>query len=260
MAPDPSSLLRLDGKVAVITGSTRGIGLATARLMGRAGARIVVSSRKADACEAVREQLAGEGIEAVAIPCHVGDGSERVALRDRTLEAFGRIDVMIPNAGVNPAFSTLQDLEDGAWDKIFEVNLRAAWHFGQLMLPEIARQGGGAMVLLSSIGSLVASPRSGAYSIAKAALNHLAVQLAYEWGPKNIRVNAIAPGVTRTDMIRAALADEAAMQATLKRTPLRRIGEPEDIAATALFLCAEAGRQITGQTIVVDGGATLTAA
>lgn len=256
---DPQTLLRLDGKVAVITGSTRGIGLATARMLGAAGASIVVSSRKPEACAAVRDELEGQGIKAVAIPCHVGSKDDRIRLAQEAVAAFGRVDILVPNAAVNPAFSTMQDLSEEAWDKVFEVNLKATWRLGQLLLPEIAKQGGGAMVLLSSIGSLVASPRSGAYSVAKAAINHLARQLAHEWGPRGIRVNAIAPGVTRTDMIRAALADEKAHEAAIQRTPLRRLGEPEDIAATVLFLVSEAGRHMTGQTLVVDGGSTLTA-
>ncbi len=259
MTEGPEQLFRLDGKTALITGSSRGIGLATAWMMARAGARVVISSRKADACEAVTAEFAAAGLEAVSIPCHVGEQPGRERLVAATLEAYGRIDVLVCNAGANPVSSTMQDLSNESWDKIFEVNLRAAWKLGQLVLPRIAEQGGGAMVMLSSIGGHVASRGSGAYAVAKAGVNHMARQLAGEWGPEGVRVNAVSPGVTRTDMIRARLGAAEAQAKEASRIPLRRLAEPEDIAAAILFLCADAGRHITGQTLVIDGGSTLAA-
>jgi NAD(P)-dependent dehydrogenase (short-subunit alcohol dehydrogenase family) len=226
-------------------------------MIAQAGGRVVISSRKSDACDAVRAAFESEGLEAIAAPCHVADAAGRAALVEATLKAYGRIDALVTNAGVNPIYSSLQDLSEDSWDKVFDVNLKAAWQLGKLALPEIARQGHGAMVMLSSIGSVLASPGSGAYAVAKAGVNHMARQLAGEWGPSGVRVNSVAPGVTRTDMIRARLADPAVLEKAQSRMPLRRVSEPEDIAAAILFLISDAGRQITGQTLVIDSGATL---
>lgn len=250
-------LFRLDGKVAVITGSTRGIGRATAEMMARMGARVTISSRKADACERVQAEFEQAGLESIAIPCHVGDAEGREHLVEATLKAFGRIDILVTNAGVNPTSQPLQTLTDETWDKVFDVNLKAAWQLSKLALPEIARQGGGAMVMLSSTASLGYAPGFGAYAVAKSGVNLLAQQLAGEWGPSGIRVNSVAPGVTKTDMIRASLGDPEKLAAAIEQTAIRRVGEPEDVAAAIHFLCCDAGRQITGQTLVVDGGANL---
>lgn len=257
---DPDPAFRLDGKVALITGSTRGIGLATARRMGEAGARVVISSRRAEACAAVEAALRADGIEAVGVTCHLGDPDDRLRLADSALAAFKRLDVLVANAAAHPVFSPLQDLPDEAWDKIFETNLKGTWHLSRLLLPEVAERNDGSMVILSSTGSLTATPRSGGYSVSKAALNHLARQLAHEWGPRGVRVNAVAPGVTLTEMVRAAYPDDDARQTVIDRTPLRRIGTPEDVANLVLFLATDAARHITGQTLVIDGGASLTAA
>lgn len=259
MTTDPGRLFRLDGKVAVITGSTRGIGRATAEMMARMGAKVTISSRKAAACEQVQAEFDAAGLESVSVPCHVGDAEGREQLIAAALKAFGRIDILVTNAGANPTSQPMQTLTEEVWDKVFDVNLRAAWQLGKLALPEIARQGGGAMVMLSSTASISYSPGFGAYAVAKAGVNHLARQLAGEWGPSGIRVNSVAPGVTKTDMIRASLGEPDRMAEAIERTAIRRIAEPEDLAATIHFLCCDAGRQITGQTLVVDGGSSLVA-
>lgn len=251
---------RLDGKVAIITGSSRGIGLATARLMARAGARVVISSRKAESCEQVCAQLQAEGLAAFAVPCHVGRDQDRRRLIEQTIQHWGRLDVLVANAAVNPSFEALQDLAPAVWDKILETNLTAPWRLAQLALPQIAAQGGGAMVLLSSIAGALAVPNSGAYAVSKAAENHLARQLAAEWGSRNLRVNVVAPGTTRTDMIRSLMAVAGAEERVIAQTALRRLAEPDDIAAAILFLASDAARHITGQVLVVDGGQTLGAA
>lgn len=252
-----NDIFRLDGKVALITGSTRGIGLATARMMARAGARIVISSRKAPACEAALAAFKRDGHAAIAVPAHVGNAEDRQRLVREALAAFGRIDVLVTNAAVNPIFAALQDVPLEVWNKVLETNLTAPWHLSQLVLPQMAQHGGGAMVMLSSVASMMALPKSGPYVISKAAGNHLTQQLAAEWGPQNIRVNAVVPGTTRTDMIRSIFADEKAMNTEIRKTALRRIGEPEDVAAAVLFLASDAARQITGQLLVVDGGQML---
>jgi dehydrogenase/reductase SDR family protein 4 len=259
MTTDPAARFRLDGKVAVITGSTRGIGRATALMMAQLGAKVTISSRKAAACAQVQAEFEAAGLQSIAVPCHVAETEGRERLVEAALKAFGRIDILVTNAGVNPTSEPLGTVSEEVWDKVFDVNLKAAWQLSRLALPEIAKQGGGAMVMLSSTASVSYSPGFGAYAVAKAGVNHLARQLAGEWGPSGIRVNSVAPGVTKTDMIRASLGDPEKLAQATERTAIRRIGEPEDIAATILFLCSDAGRQITGQTLVVDGGANLTA-
>lgn len=245
----------LAGKVAIVTGSTRGIGRATADAFARAGARVVISSRKADACEAARGEFEAAGHEVLAMPAHVGKAEDITRLVEATLERFGRLDVVVCNAAVNPVFAELQDITEDTWAKVMETNLTSVWRMSKAAFPTMAAQGGGAMVLLSSTASLVGTVTEGPYAVSKAAENHLARQLAVQWGPKNIRVNTIAPGVTRTDMIRNH--DPAMIARTLERTPLRRIGEPADIAAIALFFASDASRHLTGQLLVADGGGML---
>jgi dehydrogenase/reductase SDR family member 4 len=247
----------LNNKVALITGSTRGIGLATAKLMAQVGAKVVISSRKAEACERVCKELMAEGFEAIAIPCHIGTAEDRQRLVEETLKVYGRIDVLVVNAAVNPLFAPLQDTPDDIWHKVLDTNLTGALHLNQLVLPQMAAQGGGAVVMVSSIAAQVATPNSGPYAISKAAVEHLTRQLAVEWGVQNIRVNVVSPGTTRTDMIRALVADQAALDAAIAQTALHRLGEAEDIAAAILFLASAAARHITGQVLVVDGGQTL---
>lgn len=249
--------LSLTNKVALVTGSTRGIGLATARLMAQAGAKVVISSRKAEACERVQAQFAAQGLTAIALPCHVGDALERRRLVERTLAAYGRIDILVVNAAVNPVFAPLHQTDDATWHKVLDTNLFGALHLNQLVLPHMAAQGGGAVVMLSSLAALFGVANAGAYAISKAALNHLTRQLAVEWGAQQIRINAVAPGTTRTDMIRALVADEAALKAATAQVALGRLGEPEDVASVVLFLASDGARHITGQVLVVDGGQSL---
>lgn len=250
-------MFQLNDQVALITGSSRGIGLATARLMAQAGAKVVISSRKAEACERVCSELVAAGFDAIAVPCHVGNADDRARLVAETIKAFGRIDVLVVNAAVNPLFAPLQETPDDIWSKVLDTNLTGALHLCKLVLPQMAANGGGAVVMVSSIAAQVAAPNSGPYAVSKAAMEHLARQLAVEWGAKNIRVNAVSPGTTRTDMIRALVADEAAVNASIAQTALHRLGEPEEVGAAILFLASPAARHITGQVLVVDGGQSL---
>jgi NAD(P)-dependent dehydrogenase (short-subunit alcohol dehydrogenase family) len=247
----------LTGKVAIVTGSSKGIGRAIAEALARAGAKVVVSSRKAEACEEVVKALAGEGREAVAIPCHIGKREEVEALVAKTRECFGKIDVLVANAAVNPYYGPMTGLTDDAFDKVMQSNVRSALWLANLVQPEMAARKDGAIIFVSSIGGLKGTDALGIYAISKAADMQLARNLAVEWGPHNIRVNTIAPGLVRTDFARALWENPKLLELTEKRTPLRRIGDPEDIAGAAVFLASRAGRWITGQTIVIDGGVTI---
>jgi NAD(P)-dependent dehydrogenase (short-subunit alcohol dehydrogenase family) len=255
-----SRIFRLDGKVAVVTGSSKGIGRAIATQLARAGARVVISSRKSEACEEVRKGLEAEKLQAIAIPCNAGRKSELENLIKRTLDTYGRIDICVANAAVNPFFGSLEELKDETWDKVMTVNLRAVFWLANMALPHIAASGDGTFLAVSSIGALRSERGLAAYNISKLALIGLVQNLAVEWGPKGVRANAIAPGFVRTDFARALWENPELMRRIETRIPLGRIGEPDDIAGTAVFLSSSAARFITGQTIVADGGATIVGA
>ncbi|RFA27269.1 short-chain dehydrogenase [Alkalilimnicola ehrlichii] len=244
----------LTGKVALITGSTRGIGLAIAEEMAKAGAKVVISSRKPAACEKVADELAAKGYETLAIPCHVAEKEELYKLVDTALEKWGRIDILVANAATNPVYGPLSELTDEAYDKIMNTNVRGTFWLCNKVLPQMEKLGGGSVILLSSIAALRGNGVIGCYGMSKAAEASLARNLAIEWGPKNIRVNAIAPGLIRTDFAKALLDDPVRRQRAEERTPLRRVGEPKDIAGVAMFLASEASAYVTGQVLVADGG------
>lgn len=252
-----SSLFDLNGKVAVITGSSRGIGKAIAWQMAEHGAKVVISSRKTEACEPVAEALRNAGHDATAIACHVGKKEDLQNLVDKTKQTYGQIDVLVCNAATNPVYGTTAELSDEAWDKIMETNVRGTFWLCNMVLPDMAKQGGGNVIVLSSIASLRGNTVIGAYGVSKAAEAALVRNLAVEWGPKNIRVNAIAPGLVRTDFAKALVEDPKRLEQAEKRTPVRRIGEPVDIAGVAMFLATDASAYVTGQTLVADGGETI---
>ena len=252
-----SSLFDLSGKVALVTGSTRGIGKAIAFELARAGARVAISSRKRDACDAVRGELEREGHEVLAQSCNVSRKEELQALVDATRAKWGRIDIVIANAAANPYYGPLTGISDDAFDKIIANNLKSVLWLAAMTLPGMAAQGGGSFTLVGSIGGLLANSVIGAYGISKAAGHHLVRNLAAEWGPKNVRVNAIAPGLIKTDFARALWEDEARRAERIAATPLRRLGEPRDIAGIAVFIASDAAAFITGQVIVADGGVSV---
>jgi NAD(P)-dependent dehydrogenase (short-subunit alcohol dehydrogenase family) len=248
------SPFRLDDKVALITGSSRGIGLAIAQAMAEQGAKVVISSRKADACEAAAAAIRARGGVAAVIPCNVSRRDEVEALVEATRAQLGRIDIVVGNAAANPAYGPLATLSDEAFDKIIGTNVKSNLWLCNLTIPEMAARGGGAVVIVSSIGGLRGSDVIGAYGISKAADFALARNLAVEWGPKNVRVNCIAPGLVKTDFARALWENPDALARRTERTPLRRIGMPEEIGPIAAFLASPAASFITGQIIVADGG------
>lgn len=244
----------LTGKVAIVTGSSRGIGRAIAEMFAKAGAKVVVSSRTAEACAPVAEAIRAEGGEVIVVPCHIGKKDQLRGLVEATLAEWGRIDVLICNAAINPVYGPMSELTEEAFDKIMGTNVRSTWQLCQMVLPGMAAQGGGAVVLLSSIAGIRGNAVIGAYGISKAAEAALARNLAVEWGPKNVRINALAPGLVKTDFARALWEDPERLERAETQTPLRRIGTPEDIAGTALFLACDASAYVTGQTIIADGG------
>jgi NAD(P)-dependent dehydrogenase (short-subunit alcohol dehydrogenase family) len=247
----------LTGQVAVVTGSSKGIGRSIAETMASMGAKVVVSSRKADACEAVAAAIRKDGGEAVVIPCNIGRRPEVEALVKGTLDKFGKIDALVCNAAVNPYYGPLSGISDDAFDKIMASNIKSNLWLANLTLPGMAERGGGTLTIVSSIGGIRGSSMLGAYGISKAADFSLARSLAVEWGPKNIRVNCIAPGLVKTDFARALWENPDNLKKRTDTTPLRRIGEPDDIGGVAAFLASRAAAYITGQIIVADGGVTI---
>jgi NAD(P)-dependent dehydrogenase (short-subunit alcohol dehydrogenase family) len=247
----------LSGQVAVITGSSRGIGRAAAEVMASLGAKVVVSSRKADACKAVAAAIRDAGGEAIALVCNISRKEEVAALIDGTMRQWGRIDTLVCNAAVNPYFGPLAQIPEEAFEKIMNSNVKSNLWLCNLAFPVMAERGGGNAIIIASIGGLRGSTVLGAYGISKAADFQLARNLAAEWGPKNIRVNCIAPGLVKTDFARALWEDEARLKPRLETTPLRRIGEPADIGGIVAFLASRAAAFITGTTIVADGGVTI---
>ena len=255
-----STLFDLSGHVALITGSSKGIGKAIAQEMARHGARVVISSRKGDVCEAVaaaiNADVQGAG-EAVAIPAHVGEKAELERLVAETRRRLGPIDVLVCNAAVNPYHGPSKDIPDSAFDKIMSVNIRSNHWLAHLVLPEMVERKRGSIMIVSSVGGLRGSTELGAYAISKAADVQLVRNLACEYGPYNIRVNAISPGLVRTDFARALWENPANLERRTAHDPLRRIGEPDEIAGIAVYLASRAGSFTTGQNFVIDGGATI---
>lgn len=251
------NIFDLTGKTAVVTGSTKGIGRAIVEALARAGAKVVISSRRQEKCEEVAQALRAEGLEAVPIACHIGRKEELQALVEGTRKQYGRIDILVCNAAVNPYYGPMSGLPDDAFSKIFDSNVRSNLWLCNMALPEMAERRDGSVIIVSSIGGLKGSAVLGAYGISKAADMQLARSLAVEWGPSNIRVNCIAPGLVRTDFARALWENPEGLAKAEGRTPLRRIGAPEDIAGAAVFLASPAAAWMTGQTIVIDGGVTI---
>ncbi len=247
----------LTGKVALVTGSTRGIGKSIAEEMARAGAKVAISSRKMDACEQVRVEFEQQGYEVLAQACNVSRKDELQALVDAAVKRWGRIDIAVSNAASNPYYGPLASIPDDAFDKIFNNNVKSVLWLAAMTLPGMAERGGGSYITVGSIGGIIANTVIGAYGMSKAADHMLVKNLAAEWGPKNVRVNAIAPGLIKTDFAKALWEDPQRRKEREAATPLRRLGEPRDIGGIAAFLASDAAAFITGQCIVADGGVTI---
>ena len=251
------NLFDLSGKVALITGSTKGIGEAIAHRMAEHGAKVVISSRKADACEKVANDINAErGAKvAVPIPCNINYKEQLQMLVDETHKALGKIDILACNAALNPAYGPMSKIDDSAFDKILSANIKSNHWLAQMVLPDMIEKKDGSIIIVSSVGGYRGSTVIGTYCISKAADLQLARNLAYENGPNNIRVNCIAPGLVKTDFARALWDTPEAERRSSAGNPLRRLGEPDDIAGAAVFLASRAGAWMTGQSIIVDGGA-----
>lgn len=253
------SLFDLSGKVAIITGSSRGIGKAIAERLAEHGAKVAISSRKLEPCQAVAAELNarhGEGT-AIAVAANIASKDDLQRLVDETRAAFGRIDVCVCNAASNPYYGPLAGISDEQFRKILDNNIISNhWLIG-MVAPEMRERKDGSIVIVSSIGGLRGNAVIGAYNISKAADFQLARNLAHEFGPDNVRVNCIAPGLIKTDFAKALWDDPATLERSTAGVPLRRIGEPDEIAGAAVYLASPAGRFMTGQALVVDGGATI---
>jgi NAD(P)-dependent dehydrogenase (short-subunit alcohol dehydrogenase family) len=250
--------IHLEGKVAIVTGASRGIGEAIARTFAAHGARVVVASRKVEACEQVAAAIAEQGGEALAVGCHTGKRDEVRALVARAVERFGKVDVLVNNAATNPHFGPLVSVEPGAWAKTFEVNLEGYFEAARAVAEHLTARGApGSIVNVASIVGLGGAPLQGVYAMTKAAVISMTRTLAVELGPSGIRVNALAPGLVRTRFAQAIVSDESLSARIVDRTPLGRVAEPEEIAPAVLYLASDAASFVTGHTLVVDGGFTI---
>ena len=257
------SLFDLTGKVAVVTGSSRGIGKSIAMHMALHGAKVMVSSRKMPACEEVVAEInaacqeAGSEGGAAAQTCHIANKEQLQELVDATRAQWGKIDILVANAASNPYFGSIRDIPDDAFDKVMENNVRSNHWLCNMVVDEMSERGSGSIIVVSSIGGIRGSAVLGAYAISKAADMQLVRNLAVEFGPKGVRANAIAPGLVRTDFARALWENPDILKASTAGSPLRRIGEPDEIAGIAVYLASNAGNFTTGQTILVDGGSSI---
>jgi NAD(P)-dependent dehydrogenase (short-subunit alcohol dehydrogenase family) len=253
------SLFSMQGQVAIITGSSKGIGRAIAERMAEQGAKVVISSRKQAPCDEVAAALNaryGSGT-AIAVAANISSKEQLQNLVDQTMKAFGKVTTLVCNAASNPYYGPMAGIEDDQFRKILDNNIVSNHWLINFVVPQMIERKDGAIVIVSSIGGLRGTPVIGAYGISKAADMQLARNLAHEFGPHNIRVNCIAPGLIKTDFAKALWENEAAVKARNATTPLRRIGEPDEIAGAAVYLASKAGSFMTGQVMVIDGGVTI---
>ncbi|HVT57589.1 MAG TPA: glucose 1-dehydrogenase [Thermoanaerobaculia bacterium] len=247
----------LTGKVALVTGASRGIGEAIAAALAGAGARLVLASRKREGLEAVGDRIRAAGGAAIEIPCHTGRAAEVEALAGAAREAFGGLDVVVNNAATNPHFGPLLEAEESHWDKTFEVNVKGYVHVIRACVPLLRERGGGSILNLASVAGLTPHSGLGVYGVSKAAVLMLTRTLAAELAGASIRVNAIAPGLIQTRFSAALWTAPEARERALAAIPQRRLGQPDDLIGAALYLASDASRFTTGTVLIVDGGQTL---
>ena len=244
----------LQGKVAIITGSSKGIGEAIARLLAENGATVVISSRKQEACDRVAEIYKADGLKAIAIACHVGNADDRKALVEKTITELGGVDILVNNAGTNPVFGPIEESTESVFDQIMNVNVKAPWDLANKCLESMKQRGGGSIINISSVEGEIPEKGLGIYSVSKAAVTMLTKSQAKEWGKYGIRVNAISPGLIKTKFSAALWTNKEIMEQIKESSPLGRMGNPQEIAYLTLLLASKAGSFITGSVMVADGG------
>lgn len=254
---DLSKVFSLDGKVALITGASKGIGLTIAEFFAAAGAKVVLSSRKQDKLDEEANRLKGMGYEAIGIACNVGNMEELPGLVEKTVEIYGQLDILVNNAGTNPVFGPIHETSLEAFDKIMDVNVKAPFALCNLCFPHLRKSSSGSVINISSIGAISPEPGLGIYSVSKAALVSMTKVFAKEWGDSKIRVNAICPGIVKTKFSEALWSNEKILEYMLKQLAIKRIGTTDEIAALALFLAAPGSSYTTGSIMTADGGFTI---
>lgn len=251
---DIASKFNLHGKVALVTGSSKGIGKSIARGLAQHGARVVVSSRSQEAVEAVADEFRAGGLEAVGIACHVGDPAQQERLIQKTLEAFGRLDILVNNAAISPYYGPLEQTDEAAFDKIMQVNVKAPWMLANRAFRHMKEQGGGSIINIASVEGLRPGFGLGLYSVTKSALIMLTQNQAKEWGRYGIRANALCPGLIRTKFSEGLWSNEKVVTHYTRATPLGRIAEPDEMAGAVVLLASDAGSYMTGGVYTADGG------
>ena len=244
----------LTGKVAIVTGASKGIGESIARGMAEFGAKVVISSRNQDAVDAVATTFQEDGLEATGIACHVGETEQLQQLVDKTMEKYGRIDIIVNNAATNPVYAPIDKVESSAFDKIMSVNVKSPFAFANMVYPIMKKQGNGSIIHISSVAGKRPDDKLGIYSVSKAALIMLAKSQAKEWGRDGIRVNVICPGLIQTKFSAALWQNEKILKTVEQLLPLRRMAQPDEMAGLALFLAADASSYCTGAIFDADGG------
>ena len=244
----------LTGKVAIVTGSSKGIGLSIARGLAENGAKVVISSRKQDAVDAVAQEFKNSGLEAIGIACHIGNEEQRKSLVDKTIEKYGRIDILVNNAAINPFYGPLETSNEEVFDKIMNVNVKAPWLLSNLVHPHMKEQGSGSIINISSVEGIHPGFQLGLYSVTKSALIMLTKNQAKEWGRHGIRSNVICPGLIKTKFSEALWSNEKLVAGYTGVVPLKRVAEPEEMAGVVMLLASDAGSYMTGGVYAADGG------
>lgn len=244
----------LHGKIAIITGSSKGIGKAIAKGLAENGAHVVISSRDQDACDAVANEFKNEGLKATGIACHIGKEDQRKALVDKTIEQLGGIDILVNNAAINPVFGPIEEADESVFDKIMDVNVKAPWMLSNLVLPSMRKRKGGSIINIASVEALTPGMGLGLYSTSKAAMLMLTKNQAKEWGQHGVRANVLCPGLIKTKFSQALWSNEKILQKVERALPSGRMGMPEEMEGIVCLLASDAGTYMTGGVYTADGG------